>query len=102
MKTKLTSILLLLSLCIGCNQSQSSIVITSNDPLENAYEINFDYKEEYKKQVKNDIDFFLKKHKRKWNEQDIDKFMTALIIGQREFTINYKAVLAYNFHRVKF
>lgn len=94
MKTKLTSILLLLSLCIGCNQSQSSIVITSNDPLENAYEINFNYRKEYKKQVKNDIDFFLKKHKRKWNEQDIDKLMTALIIGQQEFNINYKAVLA--------
>ncbi len=94
MKTKLISILLLLSLCIGCNQSQSPMIITMSDPLENAYEIKFNYKEDYKRQVRNNIDFFLKKHKRKWNEQDIDKLMTALIIGQQEFNINYKAVLA--------
>lgn len=94
MKTKLASIILLLSLCIGCNQSQSPMIITMSDPLKNAYEIKFNYKEDYKKQVRNDIDFFLKKHNRKWSEQNIDKLMIALIIGQQEFNINYKAILA--------
>jgi len=65
-----------------------------SDPLENAYEIKFNYKEDYKRQVRNNIDFFLKKHNRKWSDQNIDKLMTALIIGQQEFNINYKAVLA--------
>lgn len=89
---KIKSILLLLLICIGCNNVKPEQIIVMNDPIIGAYEI--DYKQIYKYQVKEDIRFFLKKHNRKWGEQNIEKLMQALIIGQQEFDINYKAVLA--------
>jgi uncharacterized protein YcfL len=44
--------------------------------------------------IKDDLNYFLKKHNRQWNKQNKERFIDAIYYGSQEFNINPKIIMS--------